>query len=61
MLGATNEENLGCSPVHNTLAVEIRQTRGQLGHPKANNVLRKIAPGIEMICNDLVGTLKHDD
>ena len=46
MLGAANAENLVCSPVHYTLAVEIRQTRGQLGHPKANNVLRKIAPGI---------------
>lgn len=35
--------------VHNPLAVKIRKTRGQLGHPKANCVLRKIAPGVEMI------------
>ena len=47
--------------MHNSLTVEIRQTRGQLGHPKANNILRKIAPGIKMICHDPVGTPAHDD
>jgi hypothetical protein len=41
--------------VHDALAVKICNTRGQLGRPKANYVLRKISPGIEVIYNDLVG------
>jgi len=35
--------------VHNSLAVKIHETRGQLSSPKANYVLRKIALAVKMI------------
>jgi hypothetical protein len=44
-----HQKNLFYIPVHDPLAVKIRKTRGQLGHPKTNYVLGKIAPSVKMI------------
>ena len=49
-------------PVHDPHAVKINQTTSQLRNPKANHVLRKIAPSVEMVYHgsvSLIGGVKE--
>lgn len=47
--GDRNERHI---PVHDSHAVKINQSTGQLGSPKANYVLRKVTPSVEMVYHE---------
>jgi hypothetical protein len=40
-------------PVHDSHAVKINQSTGQLRCPKANDFLREVTPSVEMVYHEL--------